>query len=1129
MDQFMRKSGKKKAGSYCMLLLLLSFISMRQMFAQTSSLDQPVTLSLSNVSLSAVIAALDEQSDFIFSYDKAVMDSVHISKVNWKAVPLKKVLSELTQTTGLTYQANANTIALKLGKRPQPGSIRGRIVDFETAEPLPGASVMLSGTRVGAITDNRGFYEIKNVPVGSYTLVAGFTGYQEGILWNVTVEPNVQAVYDVKMQTGGSLKEVIVESGHHKLKAVTHNTEKQLLGEIKDANGVVSGISNELINRTGDRNAAEVAKRIPGVTVVDDRFIVVRGMNERYTLTYLNNNIAPSTELYNKSFAYDLLPSSVIDKILVYKSPVANLVADYGGAAIKVFTKKPAAVRHFDIGLQLAHRPNSTLTTVNSYNGGKYDVLGFDDGTRKLPSFSPGILQSNKQVSNTVAPAQFIKGFSPTLDYSTRHSSPDLQGFFNFYYTWKFGHKRLYNLTSMTYTKETICRDVRKQLGNTYAQNAQDDDTTAYTQADADYNRFIRSQQTFENAKVNVLENITLKLNERNTINFNNFFVNDGRRFTSITTTTANVSPGTDSNLLRKKDIVLSFEQRLLYSGNLGGEHMLDALKKHQLTWNLGYTYDLQKVPDQRISHFISNQNYADDSWIAAGSNASGFDTRHYGFQGMITRMFIKNEEQLFNGAVDYTFHVQPAFDLKIGSCNFYKTRSLGRRLFRVNRAGLDNGLWPHAPNDDLGWYNGYGYNDPSLLRFRAQDLSSVWSNKYFPDDQSGLAVYDVTSPVDAYVASERYNAFYAMGDWKLAHQKIVVNAGLRAEIDRQRLSGAQDDGAHNLVPVVLDHLKVSWLPSINIAYHPDSAYVIRAGYGRTVNRPDFRELTPYNDFDYQNNQLIIGNPSVQTATIDNLDLRLELYPQHGNLNEVLNLGVFYKYLDKPIERVFYDVKGAAYSDGFPFPIISYSNSVSARLYGIEAEIKKSLSFVPGKLFRNLSVVINGAWIKSSTITHKFNQFYAVDSTQQKGEGLQGQSPYTLNGGLFYENTSWGTKLGLVYNVSGPRIYAKSVRTREDHGAASTFTRPNLLQLPMHLLDFSITQHIAKTLQMKFSIQNLLDQSYRIAEDQNFNSRYDKEVPMHNAGSGVTYYKGDDIYTSYKPGRYFLLQFTYAF
>ena len=1125
-----------------MKFLSLFFFLLPGLIASAQT-DKKIDIPYKEASGIQLIELMQKETPLVFSFDDSVARRLDV-KLSVQKTPatVNDVLDWIYHSLRINYKQVGNAIVLTLlpaERKKQPGVIRGRIVDFETAQPLPGATVTLQETGRSVLANEKGYYEFSNVPDTQYTLMVSYVGYEKNTLPGVSARTGTETVVDIKMQAGSSMSEVVVKAGTRKVKAVTHATEKDLLAEIRNETGVVSGISNELISKTADRNAAEVMKRVSGVTVVDNRFVVVRGMNERYNLTYLNDNLAPSTELYNRAFAYDLLPSSIIDRILVYKSPRADLNGQFAGAAIKVYTKNAMPVRHFDIGVQLAHRPGSTLTEVNTYSGGKLDWLGVDDGTRKLPSWSPGVFQTTRTAAN-VSQADMVKGFSSTLDYGQSRSTPDMQAYANYYNAWRLGGRvRLYDLTSVTYTKETTNYDQARQTGNTDAYQT-NSASTAGVDLGAN-NRIGDYEQTTQIGKENVLENLTLKLGSHNTLQFKNFFVNDGRVFNGINDSRLNTAPYYDTTfgLARYKDIALSFQQRTLYSGNLGGSHTWSKTHPQYLEWNLGYTHDLQNVPDQRISHFestpILNNNSAYEPagliYTAMGSNTADYDDAFY---GMISRLFVKNRENVYNFSADYTYQLGGDVQLKAGTFQLFKTRQVGRRFFRVNRAGLgpDEFTDPNSnASTNDGYVQGYGVNNPNILTFRLQDLGTIWNPANFPQDGTGLWIYDATSPVDGYSATEQNNAGYVMGDWKTADEKLTINAGLRLEYDRQKLAGATEDPVGSgLTLVYVDHAKTSVLPSVNLSFRPDSAFVIRAGYGRTVDRPEFRELTPYDDFDFINNEEIIGNPSVVSSTIDNYDLRAEFYPRSAAQNEVLDIGVFYKHLQDPIERLRLSQDGL--TDFSSLTAIDFANAQSAEVYGLEAEAKKSLSFLGGGLFRRLSVVVNGALIKSTTRQYQANIGGIIDTGKViQGRPLQGQAPYVFNGGLFYEDAGLGTKIGLTYNVAGPTIYAKSLgnpNNKQIDPLDAMSIRPDLLLLPMHLVDLSITQRIIKSLQMKFSIQNLLDQPYRIAEDRNYDEHYQPEYPVKNV-LGQTYYVGDDLYEKYKPGRYFLVAFTYAF
>lgn len=1126
----------------CWLLLVIIYPAAGQT-PSAYSLSEKVSLTLTRTTATEVLEALDKQTNFFFTFSRPVLKNIIIEKVSWENITLQQALDEMKIKYGLDYLPVGGTISFSLSEKKMPrlktagekktdttGTLKGRIVDFETAQPLPGASVMLEGTGKGVVTDARGYYEFKGLAGGRYTLVVTYTGYQRNVLQDIDIAGGEQVIFDVKMLAGKDLTVVTVTNGGRRVKAVTYSTEKELVSEIRSAGAVVSGISNEQISKMADRNAAEIVKRIPGVTVTDDRFIVVRGMNARYNQTYLNGNLAPSTELYTHAFAFDLLPTPIIDRILIYKSPTPDVVGDVTGGSVKIFTKNAKPVRHFDIGIQLGARTTTTWKEGNTYKGGKLDWLGFDDGIRGRASDAlPSFAQSYGKPAQSQQ--QMLQVFSPELQTGRRKMDPDFQTFINYFDNFKLSsHARLYNFTMVNYTHESRLQQVYRQTGNLYSLSFGDYGLTT------DQNKITHAEQSMEKGRVNIMENLLLKLNTRHSIELKNFFLNEGNKNTSVSIAGPNYLPAQDSQqLLRSKELLESFEQRMLYSGNLTGTHQLSAGEAHHLQWNLGYNYYNQNVPDQRDMRFFGQKG---QPMIASGSNNGSYRDVYL---GMINRIFITNHEENYQASLDYTYTPAACLKLKAGWYGLFKNRHVDRRFYRVNRAGLEGVELGGYSNLGPGIWDNYGQSDPNLIQFREEDLGKVWSPAYFRADGKGLAIYNASQPTDSYMANERNISGYLMGDLSLLHKQLNLIGGLRVEDDKQELSAAILDGGA-FVPLLLKKPLTTWLPSLNATYtFTDSSLVIRAGYGKTVNRPEFREISPFSDYDFMNDVVITGNASLVTAKIDNYDLRFEWYPrQHPG--EMISAGVFYKHLQNPIEQIRNDQSGDV---SFMPTNISYWNADKADVYGVEAEVRKSLSFIPGRIFRNLSVVLNGALIHSKATkaatgdSLNYSHYSGFQNRQ-----LQGQAPYVLNTGLFYENPGWGLKTSITYNVAGTTIYAVStVSTREAHGSgmgtggypsSQAFIRPNLIELPRHLLDFSLTQRLLRSLNVRLNIQNLLGQSVRIAEDQNYDNKYTPEKSTGIAnGYGGAYkgplYKGDNIFRQFDTGRYFLLSFTYAF
>ncbi|MCW3464795.1 TonB-dependent receptor [Chitinophaga nivalis] len=1137
-------------GKLAFFSLIVMFCSVSLLIAAPGSSQNlrkvPVSVRFSQAKLGEMLDTLEARAAFHFSYPAYLRErgpvSLHLPQSN-----LQEVLQQLATALDLQFTRTDGQIAVREvvpGKAPEQatGAVRGRVVDFETSTPLPGATVVLMPLNKGQATDEKGYYQLAGIPAGKYVLKVSFIGYQEYQLPITVTEKNL--VLDIKLQPAANLNTVEIKTRKgFSQSPVSYTSEKELLTTIRNARGIVSGISNEQIVKSADRNAAEVVRRVAGVTIVDDKFIIVRGMNPRYNLTYLNDNLAPSTEVYNRSFAYDMIPAPVIDRILVFKSPSAELMGDYAGGAVKVFTKNTKPVRHFDMGIQGGFREGNTFSDFYVAPKSSTDWLGFDNGLRKLPAYLPTYRASGGRYK--MSQQEMISGFSDQWSYHRKKAMPDMQLFLNYFDNFRLGRWRLYNLTSLTYTNENRHYEQQRQTGNTHAYRL---DKYGFQVGGA--NTIGVNDLSTQVAKVNLMQNFTLRIDSANRIEWKNFFLNEGKNTVGIQINKQNSDPAfaVQDNFRETKQNLLQFQQRLLYNGNLDGYHTLGAKKKQQLHWNLGYAYSKQDIPDQRVSRFY--RAYAPTGIISAEDPKLHWIV-DYGvsenqlFYGMANRFFVQNRENTYSAAIDYSLQLSPSFLLKAGTYQLFRNRVVERRFFKVTRGGL-TGDETTLQFTSGGWDNN-GRIHPGLLTFREQDLASFWQPHNFRDDGSGLQLYDKSSPIDRYVASEQNNSGYIQGEWTGLDSTLTVQAGLRFEHHQQQVSGAAAYGSIFL-PLQVKLPQDQLLPSIQVNYRPGRSWVFRASYGRTVNRPELREIAPFSDFDFVNQERISGNTLLTGTVIDNYDFRVELYPR-SNGNETVSAGIFYKNLDKPVERLRFANGNEVYVGQTG---ITYFNADKATVYGLEVELRKQLDFIPGALFRNLSVVFNGAWMESkasrAALPARPAGVITVAGDKMgvfKDRPLQGQAPYVINAGLYYENPGWGTKFGVLFNVSGPSIYALAdvnaeellqLRNKKDGYTLADYvtleTKPDLLELPRKLLDFSFTQRLYKSLQMKLNIQNLLDEPVHIVEDQNFNHRYDREQATPAATEqfkGLLYYEGDNTYLKYRTGRYYTVTFTYSF
>ena len=231
---------------------------------------------------------------------------------------------------------------LSLSAWAQTGVICGTVSDAKFKDALIGASVVIEGTTVGAIADVEGNFRIENVKPGKYTVVASYVSYKSETIRDVVVKAHQESVLRIELSDADLQLQNVVVVAQRKL-----GTETAIINTLRNSLPVVSGISAQQIGKTQDSDAAEVLRRIPGLTIVDDRFVVVRGLAQRYNNVWLNKATTPSSETDSRAFSFDVLPSSLIDNMMVYKSPSAELPADFSGGFVQVMTQKYTGREYF--------------------------------------------------------------------------------------------------------------------------------------------------------------------------------------------------------------------------------------------------------------------------------------------------------------------------------------------------------------------------------------------------------------------------------------------------------------------------------------------------------------------------------------------------------------------------------------------------------------------------------------------------------------------------------------------------------------------------------------------------------------------------------------------------------------
>lgn len=896
------------------------------------------------------------------------------------------------------------------GAFAQNGLIKGIVKDAKTGESIIGANVYIQGTQVGAATDIDGHFTIENLKPSTYNLVVSFVTYKTHMIPDVAVESGKVTSIDIGMQEDATELTEVVVTGARQV-----NTDLSLISSIRDSKLVVSGISAELIARVPDRDAAQIMQRVSGVSIVDNRFVMIRGVNERYNQVMINNVIGPSTEVDKRSFSFDMIPSSAIDQILIYKSGSPDLPGDFAGGTIKVVTRQALEENYFKVTAATGVRFGTTFNDYNQSQGSSTDKFGFDNGFRALPDQFPSTYSMVNSSRTSLLRENAGRMLTNNFDYSTRSAPVDFGAGLELAKSFSIGRVSIGSLNIASYSNTYQYSNVEFQR---YLFNSNEIET-----------RFNYNDEYFENnVRITGLSNWTASVGQSK-FEFKNLVNLLGENQTIL-------REGTDYFLSADRlyrNYSYHYQSRFIYTGQLQGEHRL-ADNSIKLDWVAGYNTVSRDEPDfRRFRTFRLTSSGEQTFQMQLPPSANLFETGRFysdlSDKGISTGL---NIEKRFGNPDDK----RSAF-IKAGYYIEKRDRSFDARYVSY--------LYP-------------GFFDPNegerLIRLPLSDIFAPANIKSI----DGFVIEEGTRPSDQYTGSNNLIAGYAMGYVSLG--AFDITAGLRVENNVQKLDTRSVDGEINVNNPV-----TSILPSMNTAYNLSDRSLIRASYSRTVNRPEFRELAPFLYYDFEMEQGVQGNPNLKTATIDNIDLRYELYPNPG---ESVSIGGFFKSLKNPIESILILTTEA--------PQSTYGNADAAVVFGGEVEIKKSLANIAvSRFFRNLSVNMNASYIFSEV------DLGSQATAQQQVRQLQGQSPYLINTGLYYGDPGSGFSTSIAYNVFGPRIFA-----------VGDVNFPSIYELPRHSLDMQVARHFGK-MEAKLNIQNLLNTEYRFYQDTDVNNKIELE------------------------------------
>lgn len=902
------------------------------------------------------------------------------------------------------------------------GTLRGKITDGETGEDLGGAVVRVmqgENTVNGALADLEGNYDMK-LPAGTYQVTISYITFITDTL-QVTLADGEVVFNETVMLSEASSVEVVIEGKRNEGSNVAFISKK------RNAVQAVDGVSIDLIKRTGDADVASAMQRIVGVTVEDGKYVYVRGLGDRYSKTLLNGAEIPGLDPNRNTVQMDIFPSNLVDNILTIKTFTPDLPGSFSGGLVQVNTKDFPDKFQANFSASLGFNTQSSLiNNFASYETGKLDFLGFDDGTRQLPQtiqnfeggFIPNVRFIDADVSNQVdeATKSFETGMAPTFNNSTFLNQNYQFSIGNQYVTSEKG--RLGFIASLTYRNTYKYYDGENDgrianwsnPGNASSLLAERDLSTTVGEHNVLWGGLAKLSYKLPKSKFGLMY-------------MHNQGGNDQTRY-------ANGGLFSDDPNLVFEARSMRYQQRSLDIVQLDGKHTFGSTDENpqgklKVDWITSFASAAVNTPDLRFF----NNDYVQNG-----------EVRNYDIQLNLYPAPFRFYRDMNEYQVDSRLNIEKPFmfngrkaSIKFGGANTLKFRQFNETRYQ------------YIFGSETPAY----FGDPTA--FFAQENLGILERTLLPSGNTrndfGLYLQDATERRNQYDASQWVAAGYLMAVLPLTDQLKAI-AGARFETTQIITESAVGN----------DTLSTNDpLPALSLIYAVNEKMNLRAAYFRTLARPSFREFAPFSNVDYVRNVTETGNPDLERSLIDNFDLRWEFFPSPG---ELISVSAYYKNFTNPIEYV--QVVTASAIE------FTWANVPNATVLGAEFELRKDLSFISEKL-KNFQIGGNVSVLQSSVdqLPEIVSAGLAVDSLYDQDRPLQGQSPLTTNVELAYVNPIKGWTASLSYSRFAERIAIASVRT------------PNIYEQPRPLLNFSVQKRFSDKLSVRLRANNLLNPNYK--------------------------------------------------
>jgi len=842
-----------------------------------------------------------------------------------------------------------------------------------------------------------------------------------------------------------AMEEVVVKASRLK------GTANAVMQERKNQAFIADILGAEQISRTGDSDAAAALRRITGITLVDGKFIYVRGLGERFSSTQLNGAAVPSPDPTRTVIPLDLFPSSIIESLSVQKSYSVTMPAHFAGGNVDVRLKSIPSDFIFNIQGKLGGNSNNFDDGL-TYNGGDDDWYGVDDGTREAPEALQNLWQSHSplndlsQQDNREIAAQMNRDYDPKKTSIKPNTGLNL----TLGNRYDFNDFQLGFLAAASYDNKWQVTEGYEGLD--FSQDQEGGEWSLIR-------GFDDIQTTEHTVRFSGMLNLGLEFKREHRLDFSSLILHDTRD--EIRDKLGNSLNVTVSDGLKIRDSEVIYEEREMIANQIRGTHNFSQWMNLGLDWFYSDARSNRYAPGNIKTRYIIADGFNDQpedgifDLVNESTLRNANTSSRYSFQNLNDQV----ENYGFTFSLPLTL-ASTEIELKAGGNFVDKARDAFARRIDINTLAYED------------------------LDFTGHQMNNILTDEVIltqPLKGNELVIRDTSVAGDDYLSGQMIDAYFAQVDVFFA-QQWRITAGLRYEDFRQVVAPLDPvTGMFDLPaqPTTADLEKLSFqdddlFGALALTYELDDTMQFRASFAQTTIRPDIREVAPATYIDPLTGFPVGGTPSVTSTSINNYDARWEWYLETG---ENLSVGLFYKDMELPIEAV-----QMPSQDGPP--LIRIANADDGYVYGVEVEFLKDFAFLSDSLgsFAENIFLSGNFTISESEIsidTQKVVEQTGVSTTiTNSTRAMTGHSPWVINMNLGWDAANGNHSATLAYNVFAERIIIPGMDGQDD-----------AYEQPFHSLDFVYSYFPTYSSTLKFKVQNMLNQEKEIKfEDTLMNS-----------------------------------------